>query len=366
MKNISKFIQNLYKCTIQFFFKLIYGEVKYNNAESIDNNLSVKKIENNELLDPDKKNYNLYKIVNGRIYTDYVENVALISKNNILNNISYQQIKGELKNPGFNSVTYKGTPYFKKKINGNVLSLTQGASGHKNYFHWLFDILPKIKIFSEGNDISSLDYFYLSKLQNYQKKTLEILGFDNIKVLDAKKYRHIEAKQIFAVEHPWYTKGYALEEAKNLPSWIIHWIRNSFLNSAKEFNANDKIFIDRSESEFTHCQLQNNEEISSHLIDKGFTKYKVGQLSFENQIYLFKNAKIIVGVHGAAFANLAFCSPNTKIIEIKPVYHPNVVSKTIGNINNLDVKIIETPKIEKQKNISGDIYLNINELNKNL
>ena len=211
MKNISKFIQNFYKCTIQFFFKLIYGEVKYDKVDSIDNNLSVKKIENNELLDPDKNNYNLYKIVNGRIYTDYVENVALISKNNILNNISYQQIKGKLQNPEF---------------------------------LWLFDILPKIKIFSEGYNINSLDYFYLAKLQNYQKKTLEILGFDNIKILDAKKYRHIEAKQIFAVEHPWYTKGYVLEEAKNLPSWIIHWIRNSFLNSAREFNANDKILID--------------------------------------------------------------------------------------------------------------------------
>ena len=107
---------------------------------------------------------------------------------------------------------------------------------------------------------------------------------------------------------------------------IINQSKNKF------HNANDKIFIDRSESEFTHCQLQNNEEISSHLIGKGFTKYKVGQLSFENQIYLFKNAKIIIGVHGAAFANLAFCSPNTKIIEIKPVYHPNFVSKTISNI----------------------------------
>ena len=32
---------------------------------------------------------------------------------------------------------------------------------------------------------------------------------------------------------------------------------------------------------------------------------------------VFNNADIIVGLHGAAFANLCFCKPSTKIIELK-------------------------------------------------
>ena len=56
-------------------------------------------------------------------------------------------------------MVYKGTPYLKKKFKGKVLSLTQGASGHKNYFHWLFDILPKIKLFSELYNLNNLNYF---------------------------------------------------------------------------------------------------------------------------------------------------------------------------------------------------------------
>jgi hypothetical protein len=92
------------------------------------------------------------------------------NKQKIVNEASFQQIDGKLKTSEFNSVIYKGTPSFQKKIDGNILSLTQGASGHKNYFHWLFDILPKIKIFSEGYDLKSIDYFYLTELQPYQKK----------------------------------------------------------------------------------------------------------------------------------------------------------------------------------------------------
>ncbi|MDB9807775.1 glycosyltransferase family 61 protein [Candidatus Pelagibacter sp.] len=366
MEKISIILKYLYKSLVRYFFKLLYGKVAYEDTITVDEGITINKINNDDILKLNSKKYHIYKLINGRVYTDFVENVALINKNKILNNVSYQQINGQLKSSQFNSTIYNGTPKFKKKINGKILCLTQGASGHKNYFHWLFDILPKIKLYSEIYDLKSLDYFYLSKLEEFQKKTLEILGLNKIKTLDADIYRHVEAKELFAVEHPWYTQGHILEEAKNLPPWIIHWIRDSFLASAIEFDANEKIFIDRSESKFNHCQFQNNNEIVAFLISKGFSIYKIGQLSFEQQVYLFKKAKVIVGAHGAAFANLVFCSPKTKVIEIKPSIHPNYVSKTISKINALEIKVLEMPTIKKNNNIKGDIFLDINELNRNL
>ena len=136
---------------------------------------------------------------------------------------------------------------------------------------------------------------------------MEILGYDNFKIIDANKNRHIQADEIICSEHPWYKKGFILKEAKKLPEWIVKWINDSFINYGKQFNCNEKIFIDRSESAFSHCQFVNNKEIINFLENEGFTSYKVGQLSFQEQIYLFNNAKIIIGAHGAAFANLAFC-----------------------------------------------------------
>ena len=366
MKKISVILKYLYKSLVRVFFKFLYVKVIYNDHSSSDKDLIIDKVISKNILKLNNNNYHIYKIINGRIYTDYVENVAIIHKNRILDKVSYQQVGGELKNSKFNSSTYKGTPYFKKKIRGSVLCLTQGASGHSNYFHWLFDILPKIKIYSEKYDLNSLDYFYLSKLKEFQKSSLKILKLDNIKILDANKYRHISSNETFAIEHPWYFQGTILEQAKNLPSWIIRWVRESFLESASEFDANEKIFIDRSESKFDHCQFQNNQEIRSFLINKGFTPYKTGQLTFEQQVYLFKKAKIIIGAHGAAFANLAFCAPKTKVIEFKPLDHPNYVSKTIGSINDLNLEVIETPKINIKGNIKGDIYLDLKKLEKYL
>ena len=359
MRNIRIFFKNIYKYWIRLFFNALYGHISYNLHNVPDPGVIIKKVESKSLIDSKNNNYYIYNVVNGKIYTDYVENVAIINKQTIVNNASFQQIDGELKTAEFNCVINKGTPSFQKKIDGNILSLTQGASGHKNYFHWLFDILPKIKIFSEGKDLKFIDYFYLAQLQSYQKKTLEILKLDHVKILDCNKYRHIVGNQIFSVDHPWYLNGYFSEEAKNLSSWIVPWLKSEFSHHSEYFESNEKIFLDRSDSTNNHCQIKNNNEVIDFLNKKGFTSYKVGELSFEKQIHLFKNAKIIVGAHGAAFANLAFCSPGTQVIEIKPMHHPNYVSKTIGKINELKVKIIDTPKFENY-----NINLDINELNK--
>ena len=47
-----------------------------------------------------------------------------------------------------------------KKIKGVVLSSTGGA-GNDNYFHWMFDVLPRIAIYQKIFDISDIDYFLL-------------------------------------------------------------------------------------------------------------------------------------------------------------------------------------------------------------
>ena len=63
----------------------------------------------------------------------------------------------------------------------------------------------------------------------------------------------------------------------------------------------------------------------------GFKIIKLGDLHFKDQVLTFNNADIIVGLHGAGFANLTFCKSNTKIIELR--------NRTAGKaIENLAIK----------------------------
>ena len=360
MEKIKKKLSFLYKSLIQLLFIIIYGKIILCKDPEKERDISIEEVRDENLISQDKLKYSIYKIKNGRIFNDFVENVAIISGNKIIDKISYQQVKGELKNANYNSVLYRGTPYLKKKINGRVLSLTQGASGHKNYFHWLYDILPKINICSKNYDLKKIDYFYISKLEKYQKSSLEILGYKNLKIIDTNKNRHIQADEIICSEHPWYKRGFILEEAKRIPEWIIKWINETFLSHGRQFNCNERIFIDRSDSAFSNRQFINNREIINFLENEGFTSYKVGQLSFREQVYLFSNAKVVIGAHGAAFANLAFCKKNTKILEIKPKKHPNFFQH-ISRIKELDFNLIEIDDL-KNKDEKGDIFLDITDL----
>jgi len=349
-----KKLQLIYKFFISQLFKIIYGNVIFSNKNDNDVKFTEINISN--------QNYIFVEINNGRIFTDYVENVAIINKNQILNHVSYQQVKGEFKDPSLNVVIKKGTPKFKKKIKGKVFSLVQGASGNNNYFHWMFDVLPRLIMLEKVYNLNEVDYFYTPQIKSWQLSTLSVFNISEEKLINSNHYRHIQSDKILAVEHPWYNKGRILDQAKKIPNWIINEIASRFEEYGKKFECSNKIFIDRRESHYNHCQIVNDEEIKIYLKKKGFAILKIGKLNFFEQIHLFQNAKIIIGAHGAAFANLIFCKPNTKVLDIIPENHPNTVDEKIAKLKNLDFKYIKTKELSVEKRANGDIFLPIEKI----
>ena len=343
----KKKIQILFKTSIQNIFFFIYIKIKYNNI--IGSNLfDIKEIPNIKSDTYPNKIYNIYYIKNARIYTDTNENVAIIKNNYILPKISFQQSFGVLKNESYNCVLSKGTPRIKKVFNGRIFNLTQGASGN-NYFHFMFDIIPKLELLKKVENIEDIDYFYVPKIQKWQCKIYKLLGLNKSKLIDSDQYRHIEADEILTVDHPWYFKNTIQSEVVNIPDWIIKDNRKLFSSNSVRFNNNNKIFLDRSSSKYSHCQITNNDEFKRMLKIKGFTSYKVEELTFEEQIFLFQQASIIIGAHGAAFTNIIYCKPNTKIIEIIPISHPNKKCERISGILNLSHHKIITDDTSQNK-----------------
>ena len=48
----------------------------------------------------------------------------------------------------------------------------------------------------------------------------------------------------------------------------------------------------------------------------GFRSYELSSFTFEQQVVLFASAEVVVGVHGAGFANIVFAPESIKVIEI--------------------------------------------------
>lgn len=356
---LKKFLKFCFNKAIQSFFFIIYGKIKTQSLNP--KKIKIKKIKYINKINVKKLNYKVIQINNGRAFTNYVENLAIISNNIIAKDFSFQQINGYLKQ-NKNEVLLSGTPKFKKKLFGKTLILTQGASGHFNYAHWLFDIVPKLIIVSEFCKLKKINYFYFSKLNNFQKESLKFMKIDQARFIDSNKLRHIESEKLIAVTHPNYFKKTIFFAHSNLPKWIIYSLKNIFLKKKVKKSFYKKIFIDRSDSTQKHCKLINNNEVIIFLKKKGFKILQLNKIKFFNQISIFKNCKEIIAPHGAGLANLTFCKSGTKVSEIIPKNIKNNVYKRISNINNLKHKFVYLKNIKNDKN--GDMFLNLKELNK--
>ena len=107
--------------------------------------------------------------------------------------------------------------------------------------------------------------------------------------------------------------------------------------------------------------MNDNEEIIEILENKGFKSYKVSELSFFEQIYLFNKAKVIIGPHGAAFSNLIFSKKELKLFEIIPSDHLSLKCKRFSNILGFEYNRFNLERIDEA---DGDMFLDKKTLTK--
>jgi capsular polysaccharide biosynthesis protein len=50
----------------------------------------------------------------------------------------------------------------------------------------------------------------------------------------------------------------------------------------------------------------------------GFRRYEMETLPLDEQVRLFYDAEVVVAAHGAGLANLLFCGPSARLVELFP------------------------------------------------
>ncbi len=369
---IKKYLKKIFKkITYSLFFK-VYGTIENSIKASDDNRIKVENINIEK-----KLNYNIYTISNGRLYTDRIQNTAALLDNKIIEGPSFQLKKG-LGNHIYNSnikdniVFTKGTPRKLRNLNGIVLSLLTGGAGNQNYWHWLFDVLPRFELCRRINKLDKIDYFLLpSLLKNFQQETLDCLNIPKHKRIASEKYRHIKTKDLIITDHPVMISGHATKDILNIPIWISLWLKNTFLNqniiNNKKFK--NRVYIDRNITNskvLPQRMIVNEDEIKKYLLKNNFCIVKLHETNFLDQINLFYHAECIVGLHGGGFGNIVFCKPGTKIIELKSLTSGDAI-KNLATKNNLNYFSIEAKSEEiysfEFPNQQGSIKIPITSLN---
>lgn len=245
--------------------------------------------------------------------------------------------------------------------------------GGKNYYHWMVDYLPGLGILEEKNLFRDLPVIFNGELTLFQKQSLEHIGFDFSRHLDPGEERVIHCSQLWAT-----TRSSKRKTIMGMPDWwqseveieTITWLRNAFLNTPSRDGAGRKLYLSRGDARFR--RLLNDEEVVELMLDAGYDVIYPDQLSIGEQVSLFSEASHVVGVHGAAFTNIVFMSPGTKVMEIVGKYKPPQFYKKISSILNISHDMIEADiqRIEKKSLLRdprfGDISVDILDLRRKL
>jgi len=340
-KKLRKINKNI---KIKFFFT-VYPKIKKIVKANTLKDIKIKKVKFKNFLP-----YKIYEIKNARIYTDKLNDVGVIKNNSLLDGPSFQLRNNDLTNVKKNEILKYGTPYFKKNLKGTTVSFLTGGFGNENYWHWLFDVLPKFAFLEKTMKLSKIDYFLMPDIsKRFQKETLDALKIPNKKRLSSFSNRHLLCEKLIVMDHPRLKKSSTFDRFNDVPKWSSQWLRKKFFKKIKlNKKFPRKFFIDRKDSKNKNRFIVNKAKLLSLLKKKKYKIITLGKLSFGYQMALFKNASTIVGLHGAGFGNMIFCKPKTRLIEIRPKNFK--ISKVILNMskhNNLKYRPIDCRPINK-------------------
>ena len=228
--------------------------------------------------------------------------------------------------------------------------------------------MPRLALIEKLVNFDEINFFLLpSTDKKFQIESLDLLNISKAKCISSKDYRHILCSELFVTDHPYVVTNDASNDIQNIPIWISDWLKKKYIKSTdiEISKFPKKIFIDRSDSSANTKGLRlitNENEVKNFLIRNDFKPITLGNFHFKDQVKIFNNAEIIIGLHGGGFANLCFCKTGTKVVELQNSTYGKVI-ENLAKANELNYKSINCELSEyKGYNQFGHINVSINLL----
>jgi len=189
-------------------------------------------------------------------------------------------------------------------------SLIIAGATEPNYYHWLFDCLPRLHLaHCAGINLDAIDHFLLMKNPpEFVSETLSAMGIPKSKHISLHSKEVLQCERLVATEMP--------TPFDSPPEWIVEFLKG-LLSAPAPRTATKFIYFSRNDARSR--RLANEDELLRELIPLGFENVSAAGLSVSDQSTLFASAKLVVSVHGAGLANILFSPPETTVVEL---YNP--------------------------------------------
>jgi capsular polysaccharide biosynthesis protein len=177
-----------------------------------------------------------------------------------------------------------------------------GLPWNHNFYHWLVEMLPRLQLVEEVPALQQVPLLVPASAPAFVPESLRMAGYESrVMPLDDGVYRvntlHIPTR---------------LAATADVSPDALDWLDAKFPMSDP---CGSRIYVSRGDSPIRY--VSNELEIRTMLEqDHGFETLVMSSLSLDEQVRAFREASVIVGAHGAAFAHLAFAPRGAAFLEL--------------------------------------------------
>ncbi|MEB3292994.1 MAG: glycosyltransferase family 61 protein [Synechococcales bacterium] len=198
---------------------------------------------------------------------------------------------------------------------------------HHNFFHWMVEIMPRLQLYDGIPDLQSLPLIVPQSAPKFVRESLSLAGYDDRTLfLEDGVYRFTQLHLLTR-----------LSVTGDVSPLAIDWLHHVFSPVANRVTFKNppskRLYISRRDANIR--RVTNEAAVEEVLAPLGFETIVPSEYSLAEQIALFKQAEIVVGSHGAAFANLAFMRPGGVVIECFAPGHFNHAYNRIAQLRQL-------------------------------
>jgi glycosyl transferase family 61 len=172
------------------------------------------------------------------------------------------------------------------------------------FSHWVLDSLPRLALLSEFPPDTGI--LVPGKLAGYQKETLKMLG-----LLD--RVRCTPESNVI-VEDYYFSAPTVMISTYN--PYGIDFLRSAYLPLADKSYRGPRRFVIQRKGKTRG--ILNNDEVNDFFKALGWEIINTEDLTFAQEIELFKNAEAFAGVMGSGFTNAVWSSPGCKVVMMVP------------------------------------------------
>jgi capsular polysaccharide biosynthesis protein len=195
------------------------------------------------------------------------------------------------------------------------------------YAHWLLEELPRLLVLGAEEFATVIAH----GTSQFSREALTRLSL-SAKVLEPRRYSHFGCERLLVP---------SLISPPGFPSRRVGRLLTDFtadLGGQQRAGFGDRLYLSREKAR--RRRVTNDTELWDWLRPRGFVKLCAEELTWSEQIEVFRRAKVIVAAHGAGLANIVFCQPGTKIVEFFNRSYVNGCYWRLASIQGLDYRPI--------------------------